>query len=178
MKFVIAALALGLLIAVSFAQDAPLEPEYVNQAYLLKDGKIEKTEIATIKFQTKTTNHFITVKGTSSEVVLGSRSPVRVPPDAHFIVRLPSSDVDPSTLIKLQVFRIGKDDREFLMHTAKAHIYGGVSSTPTDDAGVPITIKKYGAKSLEIIPNAPLAPGEYFFPASGMQADCFGVDVK
>ena len=177
MNFLLEALVLCIVVNAVFAQEPAPEPEYVNQAYLLKDGKLQKLEITAFTMQHKTTNHIVTVKGTLTEVVEGTQSPVRVPPDAHFIIRLENSDIDPSTLIKLQLFKVGKGDREYLLHTAKAHPFGGVSSKSPDDNSVPITIQKYGVKSVEVTPIAPLPPGEYFFRA-GMQADCFGVDAK
>jgi len=180
MKSVLTTLVLGMVAAGSFAQEALPEPEYVNEAYLLKGGKLDKVEMATLKFQSKTSNYFVSMKGTTSQVIKGSQSPVRVTPDAHFVARLRDLNIDPATFIRLRAFKVGKADREYVMNSFSAHIYGNADSKPTEDTTLPITFKKYGAESVEIIPSAPLAPGEYFisFSPSGLQVSCFGVDPK
>ena len=65
MKSVLTTLVLGMVAAGSFAQEALPEPEYVNEAYLLKGGKLDKVEMATLKFQSKTSNYFVSTKGTT-----------------------------------------------------------------------------------------------------------------
>jgi hypothetical protein len=110
--------------------------------------------------------------------VSGTQLPVRVRSDAHFIVRMEIGDVDPATMVQLRPFKVGKGDRELLMHTAGGHVFGGVKSQAADDTAIAVTVKKFGTKSYEVVPSQPLPPGEYFFTVLGMQADCFGVDTK
>ncbi|MGA8027419.1 MAG: hypothetical protein WB992_09750 [Bryobacteraceae bacterium] len=172
------ALTLTLCSACLFAQEAPTEPEYVNQYYVLKDGKLERLEHENLKLQHKTNDYFVTVKGSSIETVNGTHSPVRLGTDAHFIVRMQTGDIDPATMVKLQPFKVGKNDREILMNSGGAHLFGGVHSKAADDISIAVTVKKYGTNSFEVVPSRPLAPGEYFFTVMGLQADCFGVDAK
>jgi len=148
MKSVLTTLVLGMVAAGSFAQEALPEPEYVNEAYLLKGGKLDKVEMATLKFQSKTSNYFVSMKGTTSQVIKGSQSPVRVTPDAHFVARLRDLNIDPATFIRLRAFKVGKADREYVMNSFSAHIYGNADSKPTEDTTLPITFKKYGAESV------------------------------
>jgi hypothetical protein len=176
MKFSLLALVLtafGVL-----AQETPAEPEYVNQYFVLRGGKLDRLEHEALKTQAKVSNRLVVVKATTSEIVNGTQSPVRVRPDAHFIVRMQTGDVDPATMIKLQPFKVGKSDRELLTHSGGTHIFGGVHSQAADETAIPVTVKKYGANSFEVIPSQPLSQGEYFFTVLGLQADCFGVDAK
>ena len=177
--FVLALLVAGKTDAI-WAQDAAAvpEPEYVNQVFALgTGGKLEPLERAKLEHQSKTTNHFISVKATSSEAVQGKASPVRLSPDTHFIVRLYSGDIDPSTLVHLNAFAAKKNDRELAMYSAGGVIFAGTKGKSAQDTSVPISVTKYGSKSMQIAPSQPLAPGEYCF-VSGMDANCFGVDAK
>ncbi|MDQ2840319.1 MAG: hypothetical protein M3Y72_04620 [Acidobacteriota bacterium] len=178
MKIKLLALTFSIFSVGLLAQDTPAEPEFVNQYFVLNDGKLQRLENATLKMQSKTSNRFVMVKGTTSEVVDGTQSPVRVAPDAHFIVRMQTGDIDPTTMIHLKQFKVGKNDRELLMHSGGAVIFAGTKSKGADDTSIPISVKKYGSKSLEVTPSQPLAPGEYFFSAMGMEADCFSVGAK
>ncbi len=100
------------------------EPEYVNQYFLLgPDGKLVRLESQTVRHQMKNSNHFISVKVKSLEIVDGPKSPVGVEPDAHFVVRMSASaDTDPTTLVKLVPFTVGKKAREVLQSTASGYI--------------------------------------------------------
>ncbi len=180
MKLAVTTLVLGFIVAGSFAQQAVPEPEYVNEAYFLNGGKLEKAESATLKFRSKTSNYFVEMKATSSQVASGTHSPLRVPPDAHFVVRVRYLDIDPARVIRLRAFKVGKADREYLLNTFNSHLYGNSNSKSSEDATIPVTFKKYGSESIEIIPTTPLAPGEYFiaYSPSGSQVSCFGVDAK
>lgn len=178
MKSPLFALVLSAFSIGVFAQEVPAEPEYVNQYFVLRNGKLDRLEHDALTMQSKMRNHIIAIKTTVSQSVSGTQSSIRVRPDAHFVVRMDTGDTDPATMVILQEFKIGKGDREILRGSAGAHVFGGGHSNTPDATTLPITVKKYGAKSFEVIPSQPLAPGEYFFTVSGSQADCFGVDAK
>ncbi len=176
-RFSVFVLALSAFAAVLVGQDTKTEPEYVNQYFVLRDGKLDRLENKELKMQSKGSNHVISMKVTTSEIVDGTRSPIRVTPDAHSVVRRQTGDNDPATMIKLQSLKVSKNDREILVHSSGTHVFGGGHSNAVDDTSLSVVVKKYGANSFEVIPSRPLSPGEYFF-AAGRQTDCFGVDAK
>ncbi len=164
------------------AQAPPLkEPEYINQFFRLgNDGQLVPLEQEKLGSQTKSHRNFvISPSVTSEQIVPNPASPVRVPPDAHFVVRLNSGDRDPNTLISLTPFVVKKKDREIPKSKASAGIipFSGVKSQTAPDKSIPVSVKKYGNGSFEIVPTQPLVPGEYAF-VTGYSASCFGVDSQ
>ena len=167
-----------------FAQDAVTEPEYANQFFALADGKIQPLERQNMKLQAQVKKRFVYTKGTTAKVVDGAESTIKVFPDAHFVVRMDVGDMDPSTMIFLKQFRVEKNEREMIMTTKSANIATGPNTQQrADDSSLPFTVKRYGAKSFEIIPSQPLVVGEYFLSATGSgmaasQVYCFSVVSK
>ena len=85
------------------------EPQYLGQyAFLGPTGQLVPLESAQGKSETKSRSVFISNKVTSSFVVEGAASSVRVGPLAHFIVRMSpgSNAIDPNTLISLTAFTV------------------------------------------------------------------------
>jgi hypothetical protein len=153
------------------------EPEYTNRPYALIAGKLTPLEHVTLTRETRTTSHVISAKQVQFDVAKGPKSTMRLSANTHFVIQTNTGGADPADLIHLRVFKVEKKNREFLTTTVNASVIGGAKSHTADDTFVPITIKKYGAASFEIIPSEPLPEGEYFFQ-NAMQADCFGVDGK
>ncbi len=158
---------------------APLEPEYRDQYTVLTDGRLLPVERETAIVETQSKTHFVITPSVSSfQTIRGASSPVRVTPAAHFFVKLAIADQDPATVIHLRKLVAGKDDRRIPYMTIRGSLvpFSGMKHERPPDDSIPFTVQKYGAGSLEIIPNVPLAPGEYAF-VNANQAQCFGVDV-
>jgi len=109
------------------------------------------------------------------------KSPVRVSSAApEFIVRspFPSTSVDFTTLYVLRSLTGKGAKRELVI--SKAHSYVGVggSSSNLAEGEVPVTIVKYGQRSLKIVPAKQLGPGEYALSmrAAFLNLFCFGID--
>ena len=124
MKLAVTTLVLGFIAAGSFAQQAVPEPEYVNEAYFLNGGKLEKAESATLKFRSKTSNYFVEMKATSSQVAaripLAREGAARRPLQ---LVPLRFLDVVPATVVRMHPLKVGKDDEEDLWETLNWHLF-------------------------------------------------------
>ena len=63
---------------------------------------------------------------------------------------------------------------------AKSHAFLGAAGSTSNlaEGEVPVTITRYGAHSLKIVPSMPLRPGEYALStrAAYLNLFCFGVD--
>ena len=178
--WLVMSLALGAAAVRSQQASDVKEPEYVNQFALLGgDGKLAPLEQAPLNFEMKSKRNFVIApKMTSEQVVQEPKSPVRAPADAHFVVRLHTGGQDPTTMITLRQFQVRKKDRELLKSKASAGIlpWSGVKSQSMETS-IPVSVKKYGKDSFEVVPAQKLPPGEYAFV--GMRnASCFGVDAQ
>lgn len=99
----------------------------------------------------------------------GPRSPVRMRGGDHvvLIARIASEDVDPDTLFSMRRLDAKKDARIDL----------GKGSMR-----ISIMVQPYGRNLVKIVPNAPLAPGEYVVASTPSiqspttRAHLFGVD--
>ena len=155
------------------------EPQYGHQYNAVVSGQLVVLERQTAVTDTKSHRFFVITPSTSVfESINNPASPVRIGPNTHFLVRMATGDRDPQTLIHLQKLTPGKKDRQVPIVTYKVSLIpgGGVNHKRAQDEPIPVTIQKYGAGSLEIIPQQPLEPGEYAF-MSGHEAQCFGVDA-
>ena len=158
---------------------APLEPEYRDQYTILTGGRLLPVERETAIVETQSKTHFVITPSVSSfQTIRGAASPVRVTPAAHFFVKLAIGDQDPATIIHLRKLVAGKDDRRIPYMTIRGSLvpFSGMKHERPPDDSIPFTVQKYGAGSLEVIPNVPLAPGEYAFVTAN-PAQCFGVDA-
>ena len=86
-------------------------------------------------------------------------------------------DVNPATIYELRLLKGSKSHREFVMSQAHGSIVGGAVNP--EEGAIPIRFEEYGSSSFRIIPQQPLAPGEYALMVRGRysQLYCFGVDV-
>ena len=159
-------------------QDAP-EPEYRNQYTILVAGQLVALEHQTATTDSQSRRNFVITPNTKVfESIPLTASPVRVPPDTHFFVKMGTGGVDPQTLVHLRPLTVGKKDRQIPIVTYKQSLvpFGGVKHERAGDDSLPVTIQKYGAGSFEIIPQSPLPPGEYAF-VTGHDVQCFGVSA-
>jgi len=156
------------------------EPEYVGKVALLGgDGTLIPLERQTPRFESKTSGFVFKVKSQGRRAVSGTKSPARTDPQAHFVVRGHTSDIDPATLIHLYKLDVGKDERYYVTNTASATVFTGAKGATADQEGLPLSIEKFGTSSFKVSSAQPLAAGEYCFTtAVGMAVDCFGVDAK
>jgi hypothetical protein len=164
------------------ARQAPTpvaEPPYSQEYNAVQGDRLVALERQRAVTDTKSRRNFVITPSTKVfESIANRASPVRVGPGAHFVVRMATGDRDPQTLIQLKKLVVGKADRQIPIVTYKVSLIpgGGVNHKRAPDESIPVTINKYGAASLEIIPQQPLEPGEYAFMA-GHEAQCFGVDA-
>jgi hypothetical protein len=165
-----------------FAQQAsaPLEPEYSDQLTVFTQGKLVPLERETAVTDTQSRRNFVITPNTKVfESIPNPASPVRTSSKPHFIVKLNIGDRDPATFIHLRPLVAGKKDRRIPITTISRSLIpfaGPKHDTPTDNS-LPIVVRKYGAHSLEIVPQQPLQAGEYAF-VNGHEAQCFGVDAN
>jgi hypothetical protein len=154
------------------------EPEYIGIVFSLDPaGALTPLERQQPNFQTK-------VKGLgyggaqSSTVFKGSRSPVRFKADQDiwFVVRLNAPGVEPDSLVKLDVLKVAKNQREMVI--AKAGAMGFGAKSTNGEAQRPLNFTKYGEQSLQVSPAGPLDPGEYVITTMGGNSFLFGIDPK
>jgi hypothetical protein len=165
--------------AVRSQSGTPIEPQYGQQYNAVQDGRLIVLERETAVTDTKSRRNFVISPNTKVfERIPNTGSTVRVGPATHFVVRLATGDRDPQTLVQLRKLVVGKTDRQIPIVTYRVSMIpgGGVNHQRAPQESIPVAISKYGASSLEIIPQAPLEPGEYAF-ISGHEAQCFGVDA-
>jgi hypothetical protein len=173
-------LAIVACCSILHAQEASTpEPQYSQQYNAVVGGQLVVLERQTAVTDTKSRRFFVITPSTKVfESIKNPASPIRVGPNTHFVVRISVGDRDPQTLIHLQKLTPAKTDRQVPIITYKVSLIpgGGVNHKRAPDDPIPINIQKYGEKSLEIIPQQALEPGEYAFMA-GHEAQCFGVDA-
>jgi hypothetical protein len=153
------------------------EPKYINSfAALGQGGDLIELERAIVEFHSKVRAlpGYASVRMTAE--FKPGRSPVRLPRDVQFVVR-GRAPIDPVTRYELLLLKASKSHREFVMTTAHGSVFGARSTTK-DEAEVTIHFDEYGAESYRIVPDQPLAPGEYALAVRGLatEAFCFGVD--
>ena len=156
-----------------------VEPTFSNQYNVLQEGKLMPLERATGVAQTESHSFLvITPNSKTYQSFPGPSSPIRVGPDAHFILKMTFGDQDPSTIIKLHKLVSTKKDRELIGITVKGSLLPmlGPKVKNTRNDALPVRVQKYGEHSYEIIPEQPLEPGEYGF-GFGSELQCFGVDA-
>ncbi|HLH04467.1 MAG TPA: hypothetical protein VKX25_17005 [Bryobacteraceae bacterium] len=156
-----------------------VEPQYIDQFNALIAGQLVPLERENAVLDTKSRRNFVITPNTKVfESISGKASPVRLPGNAHFIVKMSTGGRDPQTLIHLKKLVVGKNTRQIPIVTYKVSLIpgGGVKHDRPNDESVPVNISKYGQESLEITSRNPLEPGEYAF-LEGHDAQCFGVDA-
>ena len=138
------------------------QPQYLNNVYLLKKDSLASLE----KIQAEMKNKMKALGFGGSEtgyVMDGGKSPfrIKVADDMRFVVKMNSSMMDPTAMIKLYRFESGKSDREAVMGGG-----GGMFNKKKNvgsDVEVPCNIQKSGDDTYIISPGTKLAPGEYGF---------------
>jgi hypothetical protein len=141
---------------------ASQQPQYLNNVYLLKQDSLILVE----KVQAEMKNKAKALGFGGSEAgyfIDGVKSPFRIKlNDAmQFMVKLNSSMMDPTMMIKLYRFESGKSDREAILGGG-----GGMFNKKKDvgsNVEVPCNIQKSGSDVFIITPGTKLVPGEYGF---------------
>jgi len=153
------------------------EPQYIN-VFEAVEPHGELTELehqsATFKSHSKILPGYATIKMIAE--FKPAHSPVRVSPNARFVVR-GRAPIDPSSRFELRLLKVSKDHREIVLTTGHGSLVGGSSTTTLDMGGVPIRFEEYGLNSYQITPAQPLAPGEYAIGLKGFVTElyCFSV---
>jgi hypothetical protein len=180
-KYIVLLMLTGLPLLTLVAQDAKKaqEPEYIGIVFYLDPaGPLSPLERQQPNFQTKV--KALGYGGAQSSTVFkGSKSPVRFKAgqDIRFVVRLNATGIEPDSLVKLDVLKVTKDQREMVM--AKAGAMGFGAKSTNGEAQRPLNFSKYGEQSLQVSPAGPLGPGEYVITTMGGQsAFLFGIDAQ
>jgi hypothetical protein len=164
------------------AQDAAVpEPEFINQVYFLnKDHKLQDLEKTQAELKTKSGiaggKQVYVINGAKSSVTLSAT-------DAMFVVSNGASGfaTDPSQQFELLKFDVKKNNREGL--SVK---YGGIGKAKMDEGSnhVKINYKKLKEGVFGIVPEQPLAAGEYAFinklsmQGTSMKMDAYAFSVE
>jgi hypothetical protein len=152
------------------------EPRFINSFYGLGDsGTLIELERKAVKLHTKVR----AFPGYASYETLSklndARSPVRLAPNARFVVRGRSA-LDPTLHYQLRRLKSGKRYREFIVNRGHGTVFAGAATA--DESAIAIRFEDYGMDSYRITPEQPLAPGEYALAVRGSPSEvyCFGVD--
>jgi hypothetical protein len=152
------------------------EPQYINSFYALTpNGNFVDLEYKNVVLHPKSW----AVPGYASFKTVADfepgQSPIRLPASAQFAVR-GRANVNPAMIYELRLLKGSKSHREFVMSQAHGSIVGGAVNP--EEGAIPIRFEQYGTSSFRIIPDQPLAPGEYALVVRGRysQLFCFGVD--
>lgn len=139
-------------------------PEYIGVFEARVNGAARALERQSIQSRVK--SGF--TKGKITEEVAGERSPVRVASGdpLQFVVRVPSQEIDPQTIIDFYRLTPGKGRRALL--TTK--IGFGSFKGAADRQAVAFEAQRHGARWFLIRPLAPLTAGEYMLRMTPQQA--------
>jgi hypothetical protein len=154
------------------------EPQYINSFYALTpNGNFIDLEYKNVMLHPKgwAVPGYVSFK-TVADLKPG-QSPIRLPASAQFAVR-GRADVNPAMIYELRLLKGSKSHREFVLSQAHGSIVGGAVSP--EEGTIQIRFVEYNASSFRIIPEQPLAPGEYALMVRGhySQLSCFGVDSR
>ena len=146
-----------------YAQEVP-QPDFANVPAFYIEGTNELRNSAkeNVIMAGKMMKAMYELQGTSSKVRIKQT-------DNYIIVVKPLAEIDPSTMIQLKKMTVKKKNRQALM----AQMQGFKVTTSKDD--IPYNLKKLGNDVYQIIPESPLAPGEYMFMV-GATAYSFGIE--
>jgi hypothetical protein len=169
-----------LTLAAQMDVKAVKEPEYLGVVfYLDPTGALSPLERQQPNIQSKAIGLGYGGAKTST-IYKGAKSPVRFKAgqDIQFVVRMNAPGIEPDSLVKLDVLKVSKDQREMLLAKAGAMGFGGVKST-NGQTSQTLNFSKYGEQSLKVSPAGPLGPGEYVITAMGGQSRfLFGIDPQ
>jgi len=171
--------ALPLLTLVGQEVKKVQEPEYIGIVFSLDPaGTLSPLERQQANIQTKV-KAFGYGGAQSSSVFKGPKSPVRFKAgqDIQFVVRLNVPGIEPDSLVKLNVLKVSKDQREIIM--AKVGSMGMSSKSTSGESLCTLNFTKYGEQSLKFAPAVSLEPGEYVITTMGGQSGfLFGIDPQ
>ena len=133
------------------------EPEWAGQVFWLADGKLMPLERQTARQVTKTRG-FGLGGGSLAFVYKGAKSPIEIPPDAKFVVRLEGSK-DPATQITLHSLQQEGEERKVILVRVGSMLRGFRGSSGGD--GQDLIFAPYGGNSAKFASVSPLSPGQY-----------------
>lgn len=164
--------ALFLLFATTFAAQAQApEPDFVNQPMLWDRNSPTLTSI----HKTVWKIHFGTHKFTYTVKNAAAVTRIRTNRPYAFIIK-PLDGIDPTRFVAIYKFNVNKDKDE--RKAVGLRIEGNNNSndpTQATEDMIGYSIKKAGPGIYEIVPDTPLAPGEYAFVAMGSMYE-FGIE--
>jgi len=138
------------------------QPQYLNNVYFLKKDSLISMEKGTAELKNKT--KALGFGGSQTAYVMdGAKSSFRVKTgaDLHFMVKINSSFMDPTAMIKLYRFEAGKSEREAVMGGG-----GGIFNKKKEvgsNVEVACDMQKSGDGVFIITPGTKLSSGEYGF---------------
>jgi hypothetical protein len=138
------------------------QPQYLNNVYLLMQDSLVLVE--KVQAEMKSKAKALGFGGSESGYFMdGNKSPfrIKITDGMQFMVKMNSSMMDPTMMIKLYRFESGKSDREAVLGGG-----GGMFNKKKDvgsNVEVPCNIQKSGNDTFIITPGTKLAPGEYGF---------------
>ncbi len=167
MRFILLALCLCICITNGHAQAKNAEasvpqPQYLNNVYLLKQDSLALLE--RIQAEMKNKMKALGFGGSETAYVMdGGRSSFRIrsTDNMKFVVKMNSSMMDPTAMIKLYRFESGKSEREAVLGGG-----GGMFNKKKNvgsDVEVLCNIQKSGTDLFIISPATKLGAGEYGF---------------
>ena len=167
----------GATIAQQPAAGPLAEPEFAGVVFRLAAGALIPLERQNTSIHTKASG-FGVVHAKSVWEIAGAKSSIRFSSGSplEFVVRTISAQVDPAQMYHIHKVDTKKKTREMLIATARATIFGSVSTNQIAEGEIPVAFTRYGEASVKITATG-LAPGEYAIQAAPFQAIfCFGVD--
>ena len=178
-KTLLTLLTVAIGFGATFAQTQQI-PDFKNSPMVLKkDGSLEKLEKQNSEIKVKAVPYVGTTRFIS---ITGGKSPVRVKPDATFIVKV-DAETDPETIFYVQASKGGAKNREIDMEKISNYAGYGAKGKSVKKDQVPLNFDKIQDGVYKITATG-LKPGtEYGFVntaqgASGSQSTVFlfGVD--
>ena len=172
-KFLILFIAASLFNTVS--AQTPQVPDFKNSPMILKtDGSLEKLEKQNSEIKVKNVPYVGTTRFIN---ITGGKSPVRVAPDAVFIVKV-DAETDPETVFYLQDAKGGKKSREIDMEKISNYSGYGAKGGSVKKDQKPLNFEKVTVGVYKITATGLKAGTEYAFVqtsqgASGAQSTVF-----
>jgi len=137
------------------------EPSYINHIYCLMGDSLISLEQIDAHYMMKPPVPF--AKNEAGLSMSGEKSPTRIKQadSIRFVIKLASTMMDPTQMIKLYSLRSKKGNREAVLSSSQDQYY----KTKTEDntGGLKYNIQKSGADVYIMIPASRLASGEYAF---------------
>jgi hypothetical protein len=137
------------------------DPSYVNHVYSLMGDSLISLEHVDAHYMMKPPVPF--GKNEAGLSMPSEKSPTRIKQadTLKFVIKLASSMIDPSQMLKLYSLRSKKGNREAVLSSSQDQYY----KTKTEDntGGLKFNVQKSGTDVYVMVPASRLASGEYAF---------------